>query len=68
VRKEEGRPARASRRRRRAALAPVDVVPTTDGQGKDIEVILASGDRIRLIASVSPDRLHSVVDVLRARC
>jgi transposase-like protein len=65
---EEERPARQQRRSRRAKLAPVHVVTNAELDGNDLEIILASGDRIRVAASVSPDRLRRVVEMLRTGC
>jgi hypothetical protein len=69
LRKEEGRPAPPVRlRRRRVEFAPVHVVPAADSGGGDLEILLAGGDRIRLAASVEPDRLRRVLEMLRGRC
>jgi transposase-like protein len=54
------------RRSRRVTLAPVHVV--TQDSGADLEIVLAGGDRVRVAASVSPDRLRRVVQVLRTGC
>jgi transposase-like protein len=52
-----------------ASLVPVQVVsddaPLTGGE---LEVILATGDRLRVRANVTTDTLRRVVDVLRAGC
>lgn len=60
---------RPRRRRRtgRVRLAPLHVVATGDAGG-DVEILLVSGDRVRLSAAVSPETLRGVVEVLRARC
>lgn len=56
-------------RNRPASLVPVQVVPddkpVTDGE---LEVILATGDRLRVRATVATDTLRRVVDVLRTGC
>jgi hypothetical protein len=63
------RVARAARRPRRVRLAPVHVVGTPDDRGHDdLEIVLASGDRVRVSAQVSGDALRRVIEVLRAAC
>jgi transposase-like protein len=62
------RPARRRRRTRRVRLAPVHVVASAEANGGDLEVLLASGDRVRVPAGVSADTLRRVVEVLRTAC
>lgn len=64
----EERPKRRRRRGRRITLAPVHVVPSADAAGSDLEVLLASGDRVRVPAGVSAETLRRVVQVLRTGC
>jgi transposase-like protein len=59
----EEHPKGPRRQSRRVTLAPVHVV--TPDSGADLEIVLAGGDRVRVAASVSPDRLRRVVQVLR---
>jgi hypothetical protein len=70
-RKRLARAERRTRRRRRASprvrLAPVQLV-TNDGPGSDLEVVLASGDRIRVPDGISTELLQRVIHVLRTRC
>jgi transposase-like protein len=63
------RTARRRRRPKRVRLAPVHVVAgaTTD-PGRDLEIVLASGDRVRVSAAVSVEALRRVVEVLRTGC
>jgi transposase len=65
------RPARRSRRRscvrsKRTTLVPVRIVP--DDAGGALELILASGDRVRVPGDVALDTLRRVVQVLRTTC
>ena len=62
------RPPRRRRRSRRVTLAPVHVVTSADLGGGDLDVILASGDRVRIRASASADMVRRVLDVLRTAC
>jgi transposase-like protein len=62
------RRARQARAARRPRLAPVHVVETPDDRGHDLEIVLASGDCVRVSAQISGDALRRVIDVLRARC
>ena len=61
---------RRPRRRpaRRATLAPVHVVTDPAGREDGLEIVLASGDRLRASAAVSAETLRRVLQVLRARC
>jgi transposase len=53
----------------RVSLAPVQVVTSDGEEGQsDVEILLASGDRVRVMASVSVETLRRVVEVLRTRC
>ena len=66
------RPTRRRRKRRSAppvSLAPVQIV-TSDGEGgqSDVEILLASGDRVRVTARVSVETLRRVVEILRTPC
>jgi hypothetical protein len=47
-------------------LVPVRVVD--EGQGGEVEIILAGGDRVRVGAGVSAEVLGRVVEVLRRTC
>jgi transposase-like protein len=62
------RQARAARRPRGVRLAPVHVVGTPDDDGHALEIVLASGDRVRVSAQVSLEALRRVIEVLRAAC
>jgi hypothetical protein len=64
----QGRPTRRRRRSRRVTLAPVHVVDGARDGGSDVEILLASGDRVRIGAGVSADTLRQVVEVLRTTC
>ncbi len=64
----QDRPTRQRRRSRRAMLAPVHVVAGAGDVGSDVEILLASGDRVRVAAGVSIDTLRRVVQVLRTAC
>jgi hypothetical protein len=51
------------------SLAPVQVVTSDGEEGQsDVEILLASGDRVRVTASVSVETLRRVVEVLRTPC
>jgi len=59
-------PARHRRRsKRRVSLVPVRVIREAE-DGGELEVILATGDRVRVPASVAPERLHRVLQVMKA--
>lgn len=61
----------AARRRcrpTRVRLAPVHVVTAATDPGGDLEIVLASGDRVRVSAAVSVEALRRVVQVLRTAC
>ena len=61
-------PHRRRRSRRRVTLAPVHVMTTAaDGAG-DLEIMLASGDRVRVSARASVETLRRVIEVLRTAC
>jgi hypothetical protein len=66
----EDRPIARRRRRasRRVQLAPVHVMTDADGRSGEVEIVLASGDRVRVAASVSADTLRRVVQAVRASC
>jgi hypothetical protein len=67
----EQRPKAPRRRRpsRRVQLAPVHIMSgAEDGSGAEVEIVLASGDRVRVAASVSADTLRRVVQAVRASC
>lgn len=62
------RPVRRRRRRSRPVkLAPVHVVTDADSAG-DVEIMLVSGDRVRVSAGVSPDLVGHIVRLLRRPC
>lgn len=65
--REERPMRRREKRSRRVNLARVHVVPgaASDGGGT-LEIVLASGDRVRVSAAVSHETLRRVVQVLRA--
>jgi hypothetical protein len=58
---------RRRRSARRASLARVRVVPDAHETG-DLEILLVSGDRVRMTASVSVETLRRVVQALRSGC
>ena len=63
--RDQTQPARS----RSTSLVPVHVVSDEDPlTGGDLEVILATGDRLRVRATVATDTLRRVVDVLRTVC
>jgi transposase len=62
------RPTRRRRRSPRVTLAPVHVVAGARDAGGDLEIVLASGDRVRVAAGVSAHTLRQVVAVLRTAC
>ena len=64
----QDRPTRGRRRSQRVTLAPVHVVAGPADVGGDLEILLASGDRVRVAAGVSADTLRRVVQVLRTAC
>ena len=61
---------RPARRRpvRRARLARVRVVTDASNEGGDLEIVLVSGDRVRIPGGGSVAALHRVVQVLRSGC
>jgi hypothetical protein len=65
----EERPTRRRKPLRRVKLASVHVVASAarDGGG-ELEIVLASGDRVRVAETISPEALCRVVQVLRASC
>jgi hypothetical protein len=64
----EDRPARCRRRPSpRVRLAPVHLV-ASDGSGHELEVVLVTGDRVRVPAGSSTETLERVIQVLRMRC
>jgi hypothetical protein len=60
------RATRRRRRPRRVRLAPVHVMPATEG-ANEVEILLATGDRVRVSAAVSEATLRRVIEV-RAAC
>jgi hypothetical protein len=64
----EERSTRRRRRPRRVRLAPVHVVPPAADLGRDLEIVLASGDRVRVSSQVSAEAVRRVVQILRAGC
>jgi hypothetical protein len=69
---EEERPKVARRQQprtdRRVQLAPVHVMADSAARHSDLEIVLVSGDRLRMAASVSADTIRRVVQLLRASC
>jgi hypothetical protein len=68
---EKARPARRRKPRAssRVSLAPVHVVTSGGEESRsDVEILLASGDRVRVTARVSVETLRRVVQILRAPC
>jgi transposase-like protein len=68
---KQARPARRPPRRPRAQprktkLVPVRIVP--EDAGGALELILTTGDRVRVPAEVGADMLRRVVQVLRTAC
>jgi hypothetical protein len=61
------RPARR-RRSRRVRLARVRVVSDGRNESEDLEIVLVSGDRVRMPAGASVETLRRVVQVLRGGC
>jgi hypothetical protein len=61
---------RATRRRRsrRVRLAPVHVMPAATEHISEVEIVLATGDRVRVSAPISEETLRRVIEVLRAAC
>jgi hypothetical protein len=64
----QDRSTRRRRRSRRVTLAPVHVVAGARDVGGDLEILLTSGDRVRVGTGVSADTLRQVVEVLRTAC
>jgi hypothetical protein len=64
----QDRSPRRRRRSRRVTLAPVHVMAGARDVGGDLEILLASGDRIEVGTGVSADTLRQVVEVLRTVC
>jgi hypothetical protein len=56
------------RRPRRVRLAPVHLMPAAETVGSHVEILLASGDRVRVSNQVSVETLRGVVQLLRATC
>lgn len=67
VARDERAAARRQRRspERRVSLVPVRVI-TDAKDDSELEVILATGDRVRIPPSVSLERFHGVLQVLKA--
>jgi transposase len=69
-----GHTRRTRRRRKRRSAPPVSLAPvqvvTSNGEKSqsDVEILLASGDRVRVTASVSAETLRRVVAILRTPC
>jgi hypothetical protein len=61
-------PTRRRRPARRASLAPVHVVSEPALGADGLEILLASGDRLRASSAVSAETLRGVLQALRARC
>jgi transposase-like protein len=64
----QDRRAHRRRRSRPVRLAPVHVMRAAEDLGSDLDILLASGDRVRVSARVSVETLRRVVQVLRAAC
>ena len=64
----EPRPGRRSGRREALSLVPVRVRETETVQPAEIEILLATGDRVRVRAEVPAEALRQVVSVLRQGC
>jgi hypothetical protein len=61
------RPPRRSRvRSKKTMLVPVRIVPENTGGG--LELILTTGDRVRIPVDIGVDMLRRVVEVLRTVC
>jgi hypothetical protein len=56
------------RRSRRVPLARVCVVSDVGNDADDLEIVLVSGDRIRIPAGASVETFRRVVQVLRGGC
>jgi hypothetical protein len=67
-REQLGREDRPNARRRRVQLAPVHIMTGADGRSDEVEIVLASGDRVRVAAGVSADTLRRIVQAIRASC
>jgi len=64
----QDRPTLRRRRPRRVTLAPVHVMAAAaDGAG-DLEIVLVSGDRVRVSARASVETLRRIVQALRTAC
>ena len=62
------RSARRRHRPKRVRLAPVHVVTAGSDPSGDLEIVLASGDRVRVSSQVSAEAVRRVVQILRAGC
>jgi hypothetical protein len=65
--RQEG-PPRRRRRPRRVTLAPVHVMAAAADSTGDLEIVLVSGDRVRVSAGASMETLRRVVQTLRTAC
>jgi hypothetical protein len=65
VRRLDGR---GGRRQEPLSLIPVQVTDTASGPAGEIEILLASGDRLRVSPEVPVEALRRVIDVLRSAC
>ncbi len=64
----EPRAGRRGRRRHSLSFIPVQVTDPAAGSGGEIEILLATGDRVRVSAEVPTEALGRVIDVLRRGC
>lgn len=64
----EGESSGGGRRQRPVNLIPVQVRDTASGSGGEIEILLGSGDRLRVSAEVRAEALRRVIEVLRGAC
>src|SRR5262245_47840105 len=62
----QDRPVR--RRSRRVPFARVRVVSEVRPEAEDLEIVLVSGDRIRIPAAASVETVRRVIQVLRGGC
>lgn len=49
-------------------LIPVQLRPEVSGEATEVEIVLASGDRLRVGSAVSSERLRQVLAVVREGC
>jgi hypothetical protein len=61
-------PRRRRRPGRAVQLIPVHLRPDVAGETTEVEIVLASGDRLRVGSAVSTERLRQVLAVVREGC